>query len=753
MNYNFAQLNDKEVEILVCDLLSSQLNVHVERFRPGRDKGVDGRFFSIAGGEVIIQCKHYLNSGYEKLVAHLEKVERAKVVALAPERYIFATTLPLSKLNKSQIKKIFAPYITQDSDVLGSEDLNDLLAKFPEVEFRHYKLWVTSSTVLQNLLNAAIKGRSKHELQRIRNNAYLYVHTKDHESALARLDTSSVLIISGEPGIGKTTLAQNIALSFAARGFEFVDIEESISEAEAVHRSGKKQVFYFDDFLGSNYFEAIENKKDSHIVKFMQRIRGDKNKKLILTSRTNILNAGVTYSSTFEAANIRKDELLLEMSGIDQLARAKILYNHMWHSDLRPEFIEEIYIEKRYRQVIAHKNFNPRLIDFVLDTNRVSVPEPRAYWPYILAMLSNPSEIWGHAFKIQNDENARILVRATVLNGGNIAEQELRDVYRRYEKLFGMQSNTHIEKDFGSVARRVTKSFLNRTMTQGDAHYSLFNPSIADFVLSDYADHEEKLGQAFRALGTISSLKQLVSLAKSGEFSQDLARNLLRKLLQEARILNKSWEYIIQICGILRNDSESTDEIVLVLEQLINVPKSLENSALFFQLACQQADRLDFKDFGFVAKIPTEFIPDSEDIESLAEFIDKYAKTSDVAKEVLREQLEYFLANQIDHHLGDIEMSDYIRISWYDEEMDVDVDIAGIREEVREIVTGLAANFEYECISECDWDLEYCVETVDYDKLADDYVQSQHEEESDWRGGGGGGLSSFDAIDDIFDRS
>jgi len=125
------------------------------------------------------------------------------------------------------------------------------------------------------------------------------------------LNEKHVLIISGEPGIGKTTLAENLCLFFASKDYEFIDIEESLSEAESVYVRGKKQIYYFDDFLGSNYFEAIENKKDSHIIKFIERIKNDKNKRFILTSRTNILNAGVLYGSVFANHKIQKNEFVL----------------------------------------------------------------------------------------------------------------------------------------------------------------------------------------------------------------------------------------------------------------------------------------------------------------------------------------------------------------------------------------------------------------------------------------------------------
>ena len=58
MEYDFAQLNDKEFEILVTDLLSAEFNLRFERFRSGRDQGVDARVFTAPAEEIVVQCKH-----------------------------------------------------------------------------------------------------------------------------------------------------------------------------------------------------------------------------------------------------------------------------------------------------------------------------------------------------------------------------------------------------------------------------------------------------------------------------------------------------------------------------------------------------------------------------------------------------------------------------------------------------------------------------------------------------------------------
>src|SRR5690606_16433486 len=154
--------------------------------------------------------------------------------------------------------------------------------------------------------------------------------------------------------------------------------------AESLYRENEKKkiLFYCDDFLGSNIYDAINNKKDSHIVKFINRIRRDKSKKFILTSRTNILNKAYSLSHIFQNLKIRENEFLLTIENLTNIDKAKILYNHIYHSKLPKQFIDEIYTDKRYKDIIKHRNFNPRIIEFITDPSFIGNIISESYWAY-----------------------------------------------------------------------------------------------------------------------------------------------------------------------------------------------------------------------------------------------------------------------------------------------------------------------------------------------------------------------------------
>jgi hypothetical protein len=183
-DYDFRTLNDKEFEVLVTDLISKRDGHKYERFKPGRDAGVDGRFFKPDCTEVVLQCKHWPSSPLQRLTKHLEEIELPKIRKLNPGRYVLAVSHPLSRYDKARFLSALSPYIVTPADILGREDLNDLLSEHKETELRHYKLWITSTNVLQHLLNKPIHDRSAFALQDIQEDAHLYVPHRESRQGI-----------------------------------------------------------------------------------------------------------------------------------------------------------------------------------------------------------------------------------------------------------------------------------------------------------------------------------------------------------------------------------------------------------------------------------------------------------------------------------------------------------------------------------------------------------------------------------------
>lgn len=510
-NYDFKSLNDKEFEALACDLLGNHLGNRFERFKAGKDAGVDGRFFLSENKEVVLQCKHWANTPIAQLINKLSKVERPKIAKLKPAMYFIAVTNNLSRKDKAKIKIALSPYIKSESCIYGSEDLNDLLSNAKDIEQRHYKLWLHSSSVLSHIMSHAILGRSEYTLEEIKTDTARYAITENHQRALAQLENLGAIIITGEPGVGKTTLANHLCLHYIAQSYQFAVISDDIKEAENILDDESKQIFYFDDFLGRNYLEALNGHEGKKITQFIKRIARNNNKRFVLTSRSTILNQGKLLIDVFSHNNLQRNEYEMKISSLSDMDKAHILYNQIWHSQLNLAYVNELYKDGRYLRVISHKNYNPRLINYITDASRIEDVTPYLYWEFIEKSLNNPADIWENPFTAQQDDFGRAITLLVVLNRQPILQNVLAEAYYEYMSLPG-NKNMKGRSDFISNLKTLTGSFLNRLVSGDTVKIDLFNPSIGDYVLERYRTDPSAMKIGFMCLRNTNSLHTLKSL-------------------------------------------------------------------------------------------------------------------------------------------------------------------------------------------------------------------------------------------------
>lgn len=548
--YDFSRLNDKEFEVLCTDLLSAELGVRFERFKPGRDGGVDGRYFTPADAQWVLQSKHWVTTPFSKLLSELAKTEAPKLAKLKPARYVLMVSHGLSATDKAKLSDCFRAHTTCPIDVYGREDLNDMLSRHPQVEKRHFKLWITSSSVLSNLLNNGINGRSDSLLQDIIDKSQIYVQTANYGAAWRTLEGLGTVIITGEAGIGKTTLAEQLILSYASTGYELVCISDDIQEAEQAYTQDRLQLFYFDDFLGRNYLEALTGHEGTQIVGFIKRVARDiSTKKFILTSRSTILNQGRILNDVFDNNNIKRNEFEIRLTSLSSLDKAQILYNHLWHSDLGDEYIDQLYAEKRYLEVIEHKNYNPRLIAFITDAQRLSETPASRYWSHVASLLKNPADVWEHPFASQLDDYGQIAVLLVAFSKPNLTESQLSAAYARAISL-PAHSNLRGKRDFRSTVKHLTNSLLNRILLKNQTVYRLFNPSLGDFLLHRYKNDSATLKLIFEALESGGAIDVLLDMSRNRFIDEPTTYEILSYLYNSATNSNNNTdqEYIAKLC-------------------------------------------------------------------------------------------------------------------------------------------------------------------------------------------------------------
>ena len=125
----------------------------------------------------------------------------------------------------------------------------------------------------------------------------------------------------------------------------------------------KKQIFLYDDFLGSNGFVPEGYNYDSRLISFIKAVKRSNNKRFILTTREYILKDAQRYYEKIKNNNFDLVKCTLELGDYTEIIRARILYNHIAKENLPNEYIRELLKFRAYRRIINHPNFNPRIIE------------------------------------------------------------------------------------------------------------------------------------------------------------------------------------------------------------------------------------------------------------------------------------------------------------------------------------------------------------------------------------------------------
>ncbi len=483
-DYDFKNISPYDFENLVRDLIQKELNITLECFTVGRDEGIDLRHSTNKETQTIIQCKHYAGTGFGKLYSNLKLEELVKVKKIAPKYYILATSIGLTPHNKKEIMKLFSPYISSEKDICGRDDLNNLLGKYPDIEKQHFKLWLTSQAVLDRILHSGVYNQTEIEIDNIRQKIKYYVRNRTFAESKEILEKKHYCIIAGIPGIGKTMLAELLSIEYLSNGYELIKIFGDISEAFEVFNLNRNQIFFYDDFLGQT---SLENKfgknEEQKLIMFIEIIIRSPNKRLILTTREYILNKAKGIYEKLNHVNYFTGEYLIHLVDYTELQKAEILFNHLYFSDLSSEYRDIIIRNKNYLKIIHHPNFNPRIIETMINNASKFGINSSNYLEEFLANLENPRKIWDHAFEYQLSESSRILLIVLISLPYETfiedLEQTFNNLYKYKSINYGLRREDHA---FRKSLKELEGSFIEFDRSKYRITVMFKNPSIRDFM-------------------------------------------------------------------------------------------------------------------------------------------------------------------------------------------------------------------------------------------------------------------------------
>lgn len=530
VNYNYHKLLEPmEFQKFSRDVIQMRDNIFLESYKEGKDQGIDGGYFH-HGSTIIFQAKRW-KCDYRTLYRHLKNVEREKVEKLNPDRYILAIAMDLSRLEKEKIKELFHPYIKCSDDILCESDFNNLLGqdKYKSIEKNYYKLWMPSTNVLQNLLNSTEHGvllyESAIEFEEALRRAEVFVKTKPYNNALRKLEEKKVVLISGEPGVGKTSIAYQLGRYFiqSKRYTDFYWVK-SVDDIYVALRSEGKKVIVFDDFWGSIFQESsVSGKDEQRLAKIIERIKDDKNSVLILTTREYILRQGFKKHADLKDV-VEKYKLECRLDGYRDVEKVKIFFGHLKQSKLTWKQTEEMFHE--HKKIVTHANYNPRIIEMFLRNVDIE-KHPQEFMENFWGYLECPENFWQAIFNNLSTE-AKLLSVILLISPIPIQSNDLKEMYNRCLK---QMDNVIEKKSFQECIAELERTVIKSLAFEEESTIIIKfqNPSVQEYLHSYFHHHIDHYFDTL--LHGMCYYNQLVYLLTN--FSNDLSDEKYRILFKK----------------------------------------------------------------------------------------------------------------------------------------------------------------------------------------------------------------------------
>lgn len=527
MQYDFSKLSGIDFEELVHDLLEQEWGTSLEIFRNGPDGGVDLRVPD-GNGWLIVQCKNFARSPFPTLRARMRDDELPKIRRLAPRRYVLVTSLELTVGQKDELALLLNPHARTSSDIVGGNELEAMLGRHPEVVRRHYKLWMASIAVLERILHAAEFEQTRTHVERIGRKLPLFVQTQAYGRAMEILDANRFVIITGGPGIGKSTLADMLMYSHMADGFVPAVIRDRLADGRRMVSSGKPTFFYFDDFLGQTHLgdrpDFLGRREDADLVDFIEWVRGHPAHRFVLTTREHILADALGRSEKLRHSGIVDGRCVVDIGDFRRSHRARILYNHLHFSRIPAEHRIELIRDDFFLKIVDSKSFNPRIVEWLSSDRRLKTVTAAGYRDYVSTLLGDPREIWRHAFREELSQAARDVLLSIQSLSYVVYVDDLEKAFDRLHELSMRRTNGR--SSIGAY-RSALKELDGAFIAIGNDRVEFINPSVRDFMATVI---EEDPGMALDVVDAAVRFNQLINIwaGSAPEGPHPSARGLLQ---------------------------------------------------------------------------------------------------------------------------------------------------------------------------------------------------------------------------------
>jgi hypothetical protein len=321
----------------------------------------------------------------------------------------------------------------QRAVVLGAGEISDALDR--DAGLRLAMPSVLGLRDLSALIEPDVRGRSSLDVEGAQELARVFWPTHAYDRARAVLAAHGFVVLTGPPEMGKTAIAEMIALAQLTDGWEAHECNDPDQVWQRFDR-GRRQLFIADDAFGSTeYRPDAADRWARGLGRLLTML--DSGHWLIWTSRPAPLKAGLrrvqreSGSERFPAPG----EVLVDASDLDLADKTLILFRHA--KSRHASSTVRRMLRSAGLSIVEHPHFTPeRIRRFVADRlgelPRLAADDQALVLEMVERELASPTEAMRTSYRALSSEHRELLISLLDAPAGLIDERELAAVVRRH---------------------------------------------------------------------------------------------------------------------------------------------------------------------------------------------------------------------------------------------------------------------------------------------------------------------------------